>query len=70
MLILILIAVQYSQKASFTFKITPLEVSSPGKKIPPNKISDSPVLGRGNLPFTPPLTAIWETLNCGLTVRN
>ena len=59
MLILILIDVQYSQKAALSFEkgLNAQNHSSPGsnylvKKIHPSKISDLP----------PPLNAIWKTL--------
>ena len=78
-LILILIDVQYSQNAVFTFgkdlnhqnhsssgspKSLLLRLSPPGRKIPPSKISDSPSQC-GRIYLHPhPLTAIWKTLSC------
>ena len=62
MLILVLIDVQYSQKAVFSFeKGSNCQNHSSSdslnlvKKFPPSKISSPP---------TPPFTAIWKTLAC------
>ena len=69
MLILILIDVQYSQNAVFSFEKGSNRQnhssSPPGKKIPSSKISDAPPPPppTGAREFTrSPLTAIWEIL--------
>ena len=62
MFILILIDVQYSQKAIEKRFESPksllLRFPSPGKKILPSKVSDSHPLGESS----PPLATIWKTL--------
>ena len=69
MLILILIDVQYSRKAIFSFKksLNCQNHSFSGsislvKKSPPVKFQISPHWGGGSLPLTPAPTAIWKTL--------
>ena len=80
MLILILIDVQYSQNAVFTFgkdlnhqnhssigspKSILLRLSPPGRKIPPPQQNFwFPLPMWENLPPSPLLTTIWKTLSC------
>ena len=69
MLILILIDVQYSRKATFSFKksLNCQNHSFSGsislvKKSPPVKFQISPHWGGGSLPLAPAPTVIWKTL--------